>query len=117
MRGRLGDEARVLHILEFIGEIESALDNIEFDGFVENHILRTAVVKWLENIGEAANHISADAMIKQNNIEWVKIIDFRNFVIHEYFGIRYEIIWVIATEYIKDLKPKIEKMASDLKVV
>jgi uncharacterized protein with HEPN domain len=31
----------------------------------------------------------------------------RNIVVHEYFGIKYDLIWEVATEHIRDLKKHI----------
>ncbi len=47
MKNDLGDEARLLHILDCIEEISIATNGLSQDEFEENHIVRIAVVKWL----------------------------------------------------------------------
>jgi len=79
-----------------------------FESFSENHVLRIAVVKWLEIIGEAANNISDRTKNKDNTVEWQKMISMRHIVVHEYFGINYDIIWQSATIYLRGLKEKLE---------
>ncbi len=44
-------------------------------------------------IGEAASRIPDDFKKQHSGIEWRIIKDFRNFIIHEYFGINSQIVW------------------------
>ena len=58
MKDKIGDKARLQHIIESINEIRTAIAGETEETFIKNHVLRIAVVKWIEIIGEAANHIS-----------------------------------------------------------
>jgi uncharacterized protein with HEPN domain len=107
MKGWISDQARISHILECINEIEGAIDEYDLNSFIGNHVLRIAIVKWLEIIGEAANHITDDTKSKFPDVEWQKMIGLRNLVVHEYFRIDYEIIWDAATNFLPELKKEI----------
>lgn len=113
MRSSLGDKARLLHINDSIDEIQTAVGDKRFDEFVNNHILRIAVVKWLEIIGEASNHITEETKLKAENLDWNKIIGMRNFVVHEYSGINYDIIWQTVNTKLEELKTAVEKLLKD----
>jgi len=54
---------------------------------------RFAVERNFEIIGEAASRISEEYKLSHPEIEWRILKDFRNFIIHEYFGINNEIVW------------------------
>ena len=54
---------------------------------------RFAVERNFEIIGEAASRISEKYKLSHPEIEWRILKDFRNFIIHEYFGINSEIAW------------------------
>lgn len=54
-----------------------------------------AVVRNFEIIGEAANRLSDDFRILNPQIEWDRMRGFRNRIVHDYFGIDYEIVWDI----------------------
>lgn len=108
MKGKIGDAARLNHITDCIGEIENALTGLTFEAFSENHIVRIAVVKWLEIIGEAANHITDETKNQYPEIEWQKMIGLRNIVVHEYFRIDYNIIWDASVYFLNQLKKELE---------
>jgi len=48
MRGRLGGNARLNHILDSIVEVESYLTNAEYDAFLNNSMMRFACIKQME---------------------------------------------------------------------
>ena len=74
-------------------------------------LLRGAVERHLEIIGEAARNVSADFQSKHPQIPWIKIIAQRHVLAHEYGEVKHERIWLVATvhisELIKLLKPLI----------
>lgn len=114
MRGRIGDEARIEHIKDCIEEIENAIKDYDFEKFSKNHVLRIAIVKWLEIIGEAANHITDELKERYPAVEWRKIVGLRNLVIHEYFRIDFRIVWDAAIFFLPVLKKEIETIKLDL---
>ena len=113
MKGKMADKVRLQHIFDSIAEITLAVSGKTKKEFVDNHILRIAIVKWIEIIGEAANHISQETKESAVEIEWNMIIGLRHIVVHEYFGINYDIIWNIAIIEIPILSQKIEKLLKE----
>lgn len=114
MKGKLGDEARLKHIFDAIVEIETYIHNVDIDEFIGNSMMRFACIKQIEIIGEASNHVTKETQLRFEDIEWRKIIGLRNIVIHEYFGIDFEVIWGIIKSDIPDLKAKIENILNQL---
>jgi uncharacterized protein with HEPN domain len=54
-----------------------------------------AVVRCFEVIGEASAMVSNETKTANPSIEWREIKDFRNKLIHDYFGVDYETVWQI----------------------
>lgn len=104
------DKARLLHIIEAINYIESFIEGRVKDDLYNDPMLRFAIERQLEIIGEAANHLSDELKLTNPEIEWRKVIAFRNFIVHEYFGIDLELVWDIIANKIPPLKRVVERM-------
>lgn len=107
MRSRLGDYARLKHILDAIAEIESYLIGTEYEAFLKNSMMRFACIKQMEIIGEASDHVSDEIKTKFSEIEWTQIKGMRNIFVHEYFGIDTRLVWEIVKHDLPDLKEKV----------
>lgn len=114
MRSKLGDKARLQHILNAILEIESYLLDTNFLNFTENSMMRFACIKQMEIIGEACNHITENTKEKFPSIEWAQITGMRNVFIHEYFGIDSSLVWEIINNDLPELKVKTIEIISKL---
>ncbi len=114
MRDKLGDTQRLLHIQDAIAEIERYTHQTTFEDFTENSMMRFAVVKQVEIIGEAANHLSYDLIELYKEVEWATIISARNIFVHEYFGIDDFILWDIVKIDLPEIKIKIATILQNL---
>lgn len=107
MRGRLGDKARLNHIIDALVEVENYVMNADFEAFMNNSMMRFACIKQMEIIGEASDHISDDIKTQFSDIEWGQIKGMRNVFVHEYFGIDANLVWEIIKHDLPDLKKKV----------
>ena len=114
MKSNLGDKPRLQHIYDAILEIESYVGESTYDSFQSNSMMQYASVKQLEIIGEAANHLTAHFKKLYSEIQWREIIDLRNLLIHEYFGIDTKIVWDIITIDLAFLKSQIKEILEQL---
>jgi uncharacterized protein with HEPN domain len=71
---------------------------MEYEEFLADDKTIDAVIRNFEIIGEAANRLSDSLFIEFNNLNWRQIIGLRNRLIHGYFGVDYQILWMIITE-------------------
>lgn len=76
---------------------------------------RHAVERNFEIIGEAASRIPESFKISHPEIEWRIIKDFRNFIIHDYFGINNQIVWDTIIYRLPELLESIIKLQADNK--
>lgn len=104
MRTPLGSRVRLLHILNAIEYVEDFLHDRTKQSLYDDVMFRSAVERQLEIIGEATNRLSPDVKAERSDVEWQNIVGFRNFIIHEYFGVDLELIWDIVTNKLGPLK-------------
>ena len=78
--------------------------------FFANETLKRAFVRSLEIIGEAAKQVSETIRQRHPQVEWRAMGDMRNRLIHDYFGVDYEIVWDVVVNKIPLLSQKLEEI-------
>lgn len=93
-----------------MGRIAEYIDGFNFEHFKWDYKTVDAVIRNFEIIGEASKNLDEKIKEKYHNVPWKEMYYLRNKVSHEYFGIDYEIIWDIATNYLPENKIQIDKI-------
>ena len=71
---------------------------------------KDAVERNFEIIGEAAKNLTDDFRNKYSHIPFKKIAGMRDKLIHDYFGVDYEIIWKTIKEILPQFADDINKI-------
>lgn len=103
------------HILESINFIDEYLKNCDKKDFLNSWEKKDAVTRRLEIIGEAVKNIPQKIRNNYYKIPWKKISNTRNKLIHEYFGVDYDLTWSIISKELPKLKQQIEQILEELK--
>jgi uncharacterized protein with HEPN domain len=97
-------------ILDAVEQIELFTKNMNFEQFAHDKKTIYAVVRAFEIIGEATKHIPQSVKNRYPKIPWRKMSGIRDKVIHEYFGVKLEVVWESVERDIPALNPLIAQM-------
>ncbi len=93
---------------------EGFVKGMNYEQFVSDAKTNHAVIRCIEIMGEAAKHVPEDFREKYHEIPWKDIAGMRDKIIHLYFKVSLEKVWLVLKEDIPDLKPRIQKMLGDM---
>ncbi len=85
-----------------------AIEDKERTDLDSDPILKAALERFLEIIGEAASRLSENARASLAGIPWHEIIGLRNRLIHGYFSIDADVIWAIVNDDLPDFVRRLE---------
>ena len=101
------------HISQETTFILKHIQNKSKEDFISDDLLCHGLVRSLEIIGEAAKKIDPDFKQQYPHIEWRKMAGTRDKMIHDYFGVDYEIVWDIVENKIPDLHHFVNEIISE----
>jgi len=110
MSGKRTPQLYISDIRECIRRIEKYTKEISKRVFESDEKTVDAVIRNLQVIGEAVSQLPKDFKDKYEDIPWRKIKGMRNKVVHEYFGVDWDILWDAIHDDIPELKKRISKV-------
>jgi uncharacterized protein with HEPN domain len=102
-------------ILEAIGNIQSFTKGVSIEIYKSDIKTKHAVERNFSIIGEAVTRIDGSFKDQYPQIDWRQIKDFRNIIVHDYFGIDDGIVWDIIQLDLENLKNDINSILTSLK--
>jgi uncharacterized protein with HEPN domain len=100
----------VQDMLDSAIKIQDYTKDYSFEQFIDDDKTIDAVVRNFGIIGEAATRVHPDFQIENSQIPWKKLKGYRNRLIHEYFGVDYQIVWDIISDDLNMLVEALKKI-------
>ena len=107
------DRDRLADVLVAIDRIRRYVqdDRTRFD---TDELLQSAVVRWIEIIGEAARGVSDKVRAAHPEVPWRVITDMRNRVSHGYVDIDLDVVWNTVTRDLPKLQESVTRILAEL---
>lgn len=77
-------------------------------------MVRMALTRCLEILGEAASKVGAETRARFPSIPFAKIVSMRNHLIHAYFDVDLNIVWTTVEEDLVTLLPALESALAEI---
>jgi len=100
-------------ILEAATRAVDYCSELQYDAFLKDTKTQDAVVRNLEIVGEAVKNLSQETRNREPSIPWKNISGMRDRLIHDYFGVNWDVVWSVVKEDLRDIMRRIENMLSE----
>jgi uncharacterized protein with HEPN domain len=86
------------------------------DGFFASKMVRDAVVRNLEIVGQAVEALAPETRQRAPGVPWRRIAGMRDQLIHQYFGLDLEVVWRVVEVEIEPLLSVVQRLIAELGV-
>ena len=93
---------------------EEFVNNWTFEEFTGDRKTQFAVIRALEIIGEATKNIPYETREKYPSVLWKDLAGIREKLIHSYFGVNLEVVWLSVKEGIPEVKQNIKRILDEM---
>jgi uncharacterized protein with HEPN domain len=101
-------------ILQNMNDAMEFIEGISYDQFAADKKTLNAVLRSIEVIGEATKNIPDEVRAKYPQVPWKEMAGMRDKVIHSYFGVDRETVWLVIKDSIPAIKPLMQQVLLDL---
>lgn len=87
------DDALLVDMWLCASQVTTYAGSKAYEDFTDDPVLQLAIVKLLENIGEAASRVSQRVQSSSPAIPWQNMTGMRHRLVHDYRNVNLRVVW------------------------
>jgi uncharacterized protein with HEPN domain len=107
------DKGHLWDILDAALAVDEFVRGRTYEEYLSNRMIRGAVERHIEIIGEAARRVSEETKRAHPGIPWRAIVGQRNVLAHQYDAVDHHAIWAVAVRRIPELSAAVKAILRD----
>jgi uncharacterized protein with HEPN domain len=92
------DRVRIRHLVDAATTARQFIEGRERGDLDTDEMLRLALTKLVEIVGEAAKQVTAEGRAEMPGVPWSAAARTRDRLVHHYFDIDRDVLWATVTE-------------------
>lgn len=104
------DAVRVRHMIDAVEDAMEFVSTRNRADLEKDKMLQFALVRAIEVLGEAAGKVSAAGRTELPLLPWAAITGMRNRLVHAYFDVDLDILWVTAIKALPELRAQLKSV-------
>lgn len=101
------------HMLDALRRLEEYVARTTREAFEQDPLIQDGFIRQITILGEAAGRVSRDFVESHPEIPWLDVTGIRHKLVHDYFVVDIDIVWITATEDAPGLRPLVEVALED----
>jgi len=101
-------------VLDAMEKAQKFVENLTYEEFIRDDKTVFAAIRALEIIGEATKNIPDETRKQNPGVPWKEMAGMRDVLIHDYFGVDMQTVWLTVTEKIPEVKLSLQKLLEKL---
>ncbi|MEZ4828447.1 MAG: HepT-like ribonuclease domain-containing protein [Bacteroidia bacterium] len=102
------------HILDETTYLLSSSESLSKEDFVEDENLKRAFTRSIEIMGEASKNLSEEIRTMYPQINWRGMARMRDKLIHQYFGVDYDLVWEVVSRAVPEIHSDLKKIIEEI---
>jgi uncharacterized protein with HEPN domain len=101
-------------ILEATRRANSYIAGLSYEEFLTDLKTQDAIIRTLEIVGEATKRLSLQTRNQYPSVPWRSMAGMRDKLIHDYFGVNFDIVWQIVRDELPSVAVQVEQILVDM---